>query len=72
MIFPFSCEGEKWAGVWNPEVGVGVRQGDKLCSLAAERLNVTSFPNQQFPRGIMVSSQEFKNLNLEKWKYAYC
>ena len=32
-----------------------VRQGDKLCSLAAERLNVTTFPNQQFPRGIMVS-----------------
>ena len=47
--------GEKWASVWNPEVGVRVRQGDKLCSLAAERLNVTSFPNQQFPRGIMVS-----------------
>ena len=47
--------GEKWASVWKPEVGVRVRQGDKLCSLAQERLNVTSFPSQQFPRGIMVS-----------------
>ena len=51
----FVRPGEKWASVWKPEVGVRVRQGDKLCSLAQERLNVTSFPSQQFPRGIMVS-----------------
>ena len=56
-----SCSGEKWASVWNPELGVRERQGDKLCTLAAERLNVTSFPNQQFPRGIMVSSL-FRNI----------
>ena len=36
-------------------MGVRQREGDKLCQLAQDRLNVTSFPNQQFPRGIMVS-----------------
>ena len=40
--------------MWNPELGVKGREGDKICQLVADRLNVTSFPNQVFPRGIMV------------------
>ena len=39
-------------------MGVRQREGDKLCQLAQDRLNVTSFPNQQFPRGIMVSHNQ--------------
>ena len=46
--------GKKWASVWNPELGVKGREGDKICQQVADRLNVTSFPNRVFPRGIMV------------------
>ena len=55
LNFNVESSGKKWANVWSPEVGVRQREGDKLCQLAQDRLNVTSFPNQQFPRGIMVS-----------------
>ena len=50
------CEklGKKWSSVWRPEGGARGREGDKICGLVAEKMNVTTFPNQQFPRGIMV------------------
>ena len=47
--------GKKWSSVWSPEGGARGREGDKLCGLVADNLNVTTFPNQQFPRGIMVN-----------------
>ena len=52
--YKYLCAGKKWASVWNPELGVKGREGDKICQLVADRLNVTSFPNRVFPRGIMV------------------
>ena len=47
--------GKKWSSVWTPEGGARGREGDKICGLVAEKMNVTTFPNQQFPRGIMVN-----------------
>ena len=47
--------GKKWSSVWTPEGGARGREGDKICRLVADRMNVTAFPNQQFPRGIMVT-----------------
>ena len=47
--------GKKWSSVWSPTGGAKGREGDRICKLVADNMNVTSFPNQRFPRGIMVS-----------------
>ena len=51
--------GNKWAQLWDPEAGLRGREGDKICQLVADKLNVTSFPNSIFPRGIMVKQTHF-------------
>ena len=64
----FFQKGKKWAELWKPELGVKGREGDKICQIVSSRLNVTSFPNQVFPRGIMVrhlnSAFQIFNLSL--------
>ena len=47
--------GAKWSSVWSPQGGAKGREGDKICGLVADNMNVTAFPNPQFPRGIMVT-----------------
>ena len=31
-----------------------LREGDKICQMVSEKLNVTQFPTKVFPQGIMV------------------
>ena len=47
--------GKKWSAKWSAtSVGRSGREGDKICKMVADNLNVTKFPSQIFPQGIMV------------------
>merc|ERR1712142_935522 len=67
--------GEKWSTKWSPTAaGRFGREWDKICRIAADRLNVTDFPSSQlFPQGIMLGyfynfcgSKEWRDTGVRK------
>ena len=50
--------GKKWSAKWSATaVGRRGREGDKICKIVADRLNITEFPSEVFPQGIMVCAR---------------
>ena len=48
--------GKRWSAKWSPtSVGRKGREGDRICQMVSDKLNVTQFPTKVFPQGIMVS-----------------
>ena len=49
--------GDNWSTKWSATaVGRSGREGDKICRMVADKLNITEFPSKVFPQGIMVLS----------------
>ena len=55
-----SCteRGAAWAGSWDPlqAGGVGGRNGDRVCQIAATELRASNIPNKEFPMGLQVTT----------------
>ena len=71
--------GKKWSEKWSATaVGRSGREGDTICKIVADRLNITEFPSQVFPQGIMVwgwrdkSEQHWYNIFQLGYFYNFC